>query len=71
MTRDHKNHGDEKKATAADGAEHACCHDSHDAPAGDAAGGDAAGGNGVYTCPMHPEVEQNGPGRCRKCNMFL
>ena len=67
MTRDHKNHsphhGDEKKATAADGAEHAC---HHDAPAEDAAGEDV-----VYTCPMHPEVEQNGPGSCPKCGMFL
>ncbi len=25
----------------------------------------------VYTCPMHPEVEQNGPGDCPKCGMAL
>ena len=25
----------------------------------------------VYTCPMHPEVRQNHPGRCPKCNMRL
>lgn len=24
-----------------------------------------------YTCPMHPEVRQNGPGRCPKCGMHL
>ena len=24
-----------------------------------------------YTCPMHPEVEQNGPGSCPKCGMAL
>jgi Cu+-exporting ATPase len=24
-----------------------------------------------YTCPMHPEVRQNGPGRCPKCGMNL
>jgi heavy metal translocating P-type ATPase len=24
-----------------------------------------------YTCPMHPEVRQNGPGKCPKCGMFL
>ena len=25
----------------------------------------------VYTCPMHPEVEQQGPGSCPKCGMAL
>ncbi len=29
------------------------------------------GGRGVYTCPMHPEVEQPGPGSCPKCGMAL
>ena len=24
-----------------------------------------------YTCPMHPEVVQNEPGRCPKCGMDL
>ena len=24
-----------------------------------------------YTCPMHPEVVQNGPGDCPKCGMAL
>lgn len=27
--------------------------------------------NAVYTCPMHPEVEQVGPGSCPKCGMAL
>jgi len=26
---------------------------------------------GEYTCPMHPEVRQNAPGRCPKCGMHL
>jgi len=33
-----------------------------------------AGGNkarGTYTCPMHPEVGQDGPGACPKCGMAL
>jgi Cu+-exporting ATPase len=31
-----------------------------------------AAGNGViYTCPMHPEVRQPGPGSCPKCGMAL
>lgn len=25
----------------------------------------------VYTCPMHPEVEQEGPGKCPTCGMHL
>jgi P-type Cu+ transporter len=25
----------------------------------------------VYTCPMHPEIEQNHPGQCPKCGMTL
>ena len=26
---------------------------------------------GIYTCPMHPEVRQEGPGACPKCGMAL
>ena len=25
----------------------------------------------IYTCPMHPEVRQQGPGSCPKCGMAL
>jgi hypothetical protein len=25
----------------------------------------------AFTCPMHPEVRQNGPGECPKCGMDL
>ena len=25
----------------------------------------------IYTCPMHPEVRQKGPGTCPKCGMAL
>lgn len=28
-------------------------------------------GETIYTCPMHPEVQQNGPGKCPKCGMDL
>lgn len=27
--------------------------------------------NAVFTCPMHPEIRQNGPGSCPKCGMAL
>jgi hypothetical protein len=31
----------------------------------------AASAAGEYTCPMHPEVRQAGPGRCPACGMNL
>ena len=31
----------------------------------------SAGHAGTYTCPMHPEVRQQGPGSCPKCGMAL
>ncbi len=45
---------------------HACCH--ADAPARPTP--PAAPGS-KYTCPMHPEVVQDGPGTCPKCGMAL
>ena len=45
----------------------ASCCGSHrptaNAPAGRA--------DAIYTCPMHPEIEQIGPGACPKCGMDL
>jgi Cu+-exporting ATPase len=32
---------------------------------------DLSAQTGVYTCPMDPEVEQEGPGSCPKCGMAL
>ncbi|MGY0561258.1 copper-transporting P-type ATPase [Luteimonas sp. A277] len=31
----------------------------------------AAGGGAIWTCPMHPEVRQDGPGSCPICGMAL
>ena len=45
---------------------HGCCHgggSSSSVPPGHAAG--------VHTCPMHPEVMNDGPGDCPKCGMAL
>jgi len=36
---------------------------------GSESGTDAA--NITYTCPMHPDVQQDKPGKCPKCGMFL
>jgi len=49
---------------------------AHPTPAGEEAGAGAwagataAGGTG-YTCPMHPEIREDGPGNCPKCGMTL
>jgi Cu+-exporting ATPase len=49
----------------------------HSAAAGEAHSPKAAAGGGhatrasFYTCPMHPEVRQPGPGTCPKCGMAL
>jgi Cu2+-exporting ATPase len=29
------------------------------------------GNDGLYTCPMHPDVRRSGPGTCPKCGMAL
>ena len=31
----------------------------------------SASGKTIYTCPMHPEVQQDHPGNCPKCGMAL
>nr|WP_206680588.1 heavy metal-binding domain-containing protein [Mesorhizobium sediminum] len=48
-------------------------HASHAPSAhGDHAGhDDKAGGSGAYSCPMHPEVISDAPGKCPKCGMNL
>ena len=51
-----------------------CCHHGSEAPAGNgppARSAPAGGATAIYTCPMHPEVENPGPGSCPKCGMAL
>ena len=40
-------------------------------PQAKAAPASAASNDALYTCPMHPEVRQIGPGACPKCGMAL
>ena len=50
--------------------DHSCCssgHHAHHAPAPATAADESA----IYTGPMHPEIEQVGPGSCPKCGMAL
>src|SRR5512143_3427433 len=46
----------------------ACLHKFQAAPQNYAP---PAAQSAVYTCPMHPEIRQNGPGACPKCGMAL
>lgn len=51
-------------------AGHSCCHQKpdhagHDRPTV------PASGEMIYTCPMHPEIEQDHPGDCPICGMSL
>jgi Cu+-exporting ATPase len=48
-------------------ADHTGCS-KHTAPNASA---DLVDESTIYTCPMHPEVEQQGPGSCPKCGMAL
>ena len=48
--------------------------DPPDSPCDEQPSEPAAGhidGQGLYTCPMHPEVRQQGPGSCTDCGMAL
>jgi len=50
---------------------HSCCaHEQAEMPARDHVATPLAAG-AVYTCPMHPEVQQSSPGICPKCGMGL
>ena len=47
-----------------------CCHEKQTTQASSIA--ISSGSSGViYTCPMHPEIEQDHPGSCPKCGMAL
>ncbi len=56
---------------AAPGDGHDCCH--HEQKTGVSAPSmmPEANETAIYTCPMHPEVEQVGPGSCPICGMDL
>tara|TARA_R110002072_G_scaffold64203_1_gene159149 strand:+ start:127425 stop:129614 length:2190 start_codon:yes stop_codon:yes gene_type:complete len=49
---------------------HNCCHENH-GHENHKKSNKNADPNTVYTCPMHPEVRQVGPGSCPKCGMAL
>jgi len=73
-------HGGTSYLFCCDGCAAAFRHDPsrylHEAPAdhpphGAATDTVAAGPSSVYTCPMHPDVHETGPGSCPTCGMAL
>ena len=46
-------------------------HGGHGGREGHAGMGGQGGPSTEYTCPMHPDVRQPGPGTCPKCGMTL
>lgn len=48
-----------------DQLEHSCCHTPNKPKSS------VVDSAAIYTCPMHPEVEQKGPGSCPICGMAL
>jgi P-type Cu+ transporter len=52
--------------------EHNCCsHERPKSPGTDSVGLPRSDSGTIYTCPMHPEIEQAGPGDCPICGMDL
>jgi len=51
-------------------SDHDGCHHDH-GHATPASAAPAAAAGALYTCPMHPEVQQDGPGACPDCGMGL
>ncbi len=62
---------DPDKYLAKAGSPHAAPGHVHHRPGQVRAGQPEAPAGTVYTCPMHPEVRQIGPGHCPKCGMAL
>ena len=58
---------DPEKYAAQKPEEPCCVHHNHDT----ATKGAPAAADAIYTCPMHPEIRQKGPGSCPICGMAL
>jgi Cu+-exporting ATPase len=65
---DHEHCAEHGEHAAPEAPFEACCHEHHGAGSAPARAGAATA---IFTCPMHPEVRQQGPGTCPKCGMAL
>lgn len=63
---DHE-HQHQKKTPKPEKGHHACHHQRHQLRSSD----EPRIATGIYTCPMHPEIRQTGPGSCPICGMAL
>ncbi len=63
---DHE-HQRQKKTPKPEKGHHACHHQRHQLRSSD----EPRIATGIYTCPMHPEIRQTGPGSCPICGMAL
>lgn len=50
---------------------HSCCHHGHHHDESKPAVKSQASTDVIYTCPMHPQIRQKGPGSCPICGMTL
>jgi len=68
----HSDTGNDAPAAPKSAAEHGHEHGGNATPSDkDKSGGAEKPKATVYTCPMHPEVAADKPGRCPKCGMKL
>ena len=68
---EHEHHGDMPQPAAGAVAAHVHQHHHAAPPAPAAAPKKTAAADVEYTCPMHPQVRQMGPGSCPICGMAL
>lgn len=61
----HDHHGHKQEA------EHACCAIKPKKPMQEEVTVSAGDKEKIYTCPMHPQIRQKGPGNCPICGMAL
>lgn len=61
----------EQKKPEQDLKEHAHCDHRHSHAEESRDDSQSVGAAAIYTCPMHPEIRQNGPGNCPICGMAL
>ena len=54
-----------------DDTDRTCCHHDHKQAKKNDHVFPTTGADVIYTCPMHPEIQQKGPGNCPICGMAL
>lgn len=68
---DHSHHHPAKGVEPPKAAAHSCCGTHGDKAIQAASPRQKEDDKAIYTCPMHPEIRQEGPGTCPICGMAL